>query len=543
MYTCNVCAEDSKKPLISCHACEFEACVICHKRFLLDVSSPQCMSCREDWPHAFLCMRFPGTFINGPLKKHRANILFDIEVSRLPEVQEEARLQRVVDEVDDRLKVLRAEEKHANDFLKKVRDVFYYSSEGPFRNMQMAHENGLCSCVHFIGCSSRMSARECSGIHCFPCVTCRSKAMYASLVKDTLEVFPFLETHSLSPESVHRTIKTNMPQCARVQDEWSDTMKRLKLEIRDVKHTVKDAKSKLKEVSYDTATPTFTSRCPKNTCNGFVSHGTCGLCDAKICVHCEEIKNDPHACDPEKVKTVKFIKSDTKPCPKCSTLIHKIHGCDQMFCTVCKVTFSWNSGCIQTRGTFHNPHYFDWLFSPQGGGVGQADGMLVLYMTDVAPRFDSVELNLSAPSMYSRTADVHHVVRDMFTAIGECEQAPPNEPDNKDIRIRYMNQRITEETFKKTLVKREKEFNMRSELHRILTGFGIAMNQTMTNLVMTLSSMYVTADARDVYLTAFREILDTYKKALKENTSTLRRYKSTAIAYDLPILSLHGLAL
>ena len=109
----------------------------------------------------------------------------------------------------------------------------------------------------------------------------------------------------------------------------------------------------------------FIMACPDDDCRGYLSSGyKCEMCKLFTCSHCLKIigpdkNNHNHVCDEDDVKTADFIKSTTKPCPGCGERIYKIEGCDQMWCTVCKVAFSWRTGA-RVNGVIHNPHFYAW---------------------------------------------------------------------------------------------------------------------------------------------------------------------------------------
>lgn len=77
----------------------------------------------------------------------------------------------------------------------------------------------------------------------------------------------------------------------------------------------------------------FVRACPADDCRGFLStQWKCGLCDARVCKECHEIKQigdteTEHTCKPESIETAKLLAKDTKACPKCAALIFKIEGC------------------------------------------------------------------------------------------------------------------------------------------------------------------------------------------------------------------------
>lgn len=93
------------------------------------------------------------------------------------------------------------------------------------------------------------------------------------------------------------------------------------------------------EYHNDVSLRTFTTICPMNDCNGYLSleDNKCGICNVIVCKECWEPlsvnkitlekTNQDHVCDPDVLANVKLIKEDTRGCPKCATTIYRIDGC------------------------------------------------------------------------------------------------------------------------------------------------------------------------------------------------------------------------
>ena len=117
----------------------------------------------------------------------------------------------------------------------------------------------------------------------------------------------------------------------------------------------------------------FIMPCPAENCKGYLSSQyKCEVCKLFTCPDCFEIighsKDDHHECKQNDLASAQLIKKETKPCPKCGVRIFKISGCDQMWCTECKVAFSWNTGKIVISGAIHNPHYYQYMRNNGGDG-------------------------------------------------------------------------------------------------------------------------------------------------------------------------------
>ena len=119
----------------------------------------------------------------------------------------------------------------------------------------------------------------------------------------------------------------------------------------------------------------YIKKCSKNGCIGFINEDhVCGLCESEFCKKCNEVMEnaETHVCDQATADTVQLLNKDTKNCPniECNIPITKIDGCDQMFCTKCKVVFSWKTGETVKKGEkIHNPHYYQYMRDMNNGVI------------------------------------------------------------------------------------------------------------------------------------------------------------------------------
>ncbi len=207
----------------------------------------------------------------------------------------------------------------------------------------------------------------------------------------------------------------------------------------------------------------LTIKCPCDECRGYVDSDTmkCGVCTSNICKECYEKKEDEgHTCDPNTVETVKMMKKDTKNCPKCKVGIHKIEGCDQMYCVQCHTAFSWRTGEI-VIGHIHNPHYYEYLRRTGGGEAPRREigdipcgGLPTIYYVSAITKDKEI---------HDMHMNLTHIERE------EMRNYRTNRiENNRDIRIDFLNNKITEKQFKTTLQRREKEMEKKQEILQVL---------------------------------------------------------------------------
>lgn len=87
---CNICCEKLNKghrKEVKCPYCDFICCLSCFKRYLLDSTDLDCMSCHKELSLNFIKETTPKNFHNGEYREKRAKDLLSKEKSLLPSTQ------------------------------------------------------------------------------------------------------------------------------------------------------------------------------------------------------------------------------------------------------------------------------------------------------------------------------------------------------------------------------------------------------------------------------------------------------------------------
>jgi hypothetical protein len=228
------------------------------------------------------------------------------------------------------------------------------------------------------------------------------------------------------------------------------------------------------------ATRKFIRCCPVADCRGFLStQWKCGLCNTWTCPECNEVigldkTESNHVCLESNLKTAELLKKDSRACPKCAAMIFRISGCPVMFCTNCHTGFNWNTG-LEHKGQIHNPHYFEYMRSrqqdPQEEEVltneimnehtcnGQ-DVPRVKLLMDLERKlfagYNNPKSNSISRIIEYRAHVMDMVIPNLLPGINIADL-------NRDLRISYLLNDITEKNFKMALQQREKMENKKND--------------------------------------------------------------------------------
>jgi hypothetical protein len=177
-------------------------------------------------------------------------------------------------------------------------------------------------------------------------------------------------------------------------------------------------------------------------------------------LHCHELATEPHVCSPDIVESVQLLARDTKRCPNCAVPIFKTSGCDQMWCTHCNNAFDWKTGEL-VRGIIHNPHYYQYVEN-HGGAVRAPDDCMAQFVT-----YDELVAVLRAVecpnAMFHQLVEVYRYMIHYHQV--ELPRLPTrfDHDANIDLRIRFLENELTEEEFKTKLQRRQKDTEKKIE--------------------------------------------------------------------------------
>jgi hypothetical protein len=220
--------------------------------------------------------------------------------------------------------------------------------------------------------------------------------------------------------------------------------------------------------------------CPYTDCHGFLEKNyECLMCKSKTCRECLEIKREQHKCVSDVLESMRVIKKDSKNCPGCGSIIYRISGCIQMFCTMCHVAFNWKTLQIET-GVVHNPHYFDYqrqqqLPVPVLGLCGRQLNNEFSINFAIKFRFD-------APKIVTIVYNILHISHVWMPSLQRFLR--PVEPaiEYQDLQIRYIENNINQQQFKRLLVARKKRKEMNQDIYELLEMYAATMSDLIFNL-------------------------------------------------------------
>jgi hypothetical protein len=230
---------------------------------------------------------------------------------------------------------------------------------------------------------------------------------------------------------------------------------------------------------------TFTRKCTFEGCHGWLSSAwKCGLCDNYTCNDCYVIKGKDHdadhTCNKDDLETAKLIRASSKPCPKCGEAIEKSEGCDMMFCTTCHTPFSWKTLQIITRGSVHNPHYFEWRNRVGAGAAGGAhaaeplpcggmptDNFIFKKAGQPANYILSVTTREAIGRRYRVTSHIENVVAPDYTNHTEVQ-------NTEQYRIKYLLNQMTKEQIESILQRQETTRERHKAIRDVLDTYLVA---------------------------------------------------------------------
>lgn len=246
-----------------------------------------------------------------------------------------------------------------------------------------------------------------------------------------------------------------------------------------------ELEGKLKSLNIETQN--FIKKCTVQNCPGFLnSKWKCGMCNNETCKHCHDVlqntTNENHKCNPENVETVKLLSRDSRGCPKCATPIFKIDGCDQIFCTLCHTAFSWNTGKIES-GVIHNPHFMELqekqernLLEIRCGREIDRNILIYLYKLRLNPQ-DNLMYLIAAATSNIRQTDLPKYANGTIN-------------DNFDLRFKFLESTISEESFKLSLHKRHKENSKKQEIAHLLNMYTNCVTEIIYRFIFELQQNY-----------------------------------------------------
>jgi hypothetical protein len=466
---CVICTEKyTPNASATCVYCQYTTCRTCVRTYVLNENIPQCMNCKKPWTREHQNAILKPIFVNGELKKHLEQVLFDRERSQFPatmSVIEDRRLTRKLmyerNVLTEEVSVLQMTERCIRTKMRELSALKRDAEIAPKMHPDISAEN--------IDNQIKELQKD-------------SDTLFRTQISHKSRRLIYVNRLFHVPPEQRRIIVEN-------QIEGADP--------EDILHTIQTARQS------GAVRRHFVRACPIETCRGFLStQWKCGLCETHTCSTCHVPKTaEEHTCNPDDVATAELLAKDTRPCPKCGTGIFKIDGCDQMWCIECHSAFSWRTGQLEL-GHVHNPHFFEYqrrigtnarniLDMPCDAlNPDRYHGILHNYVRILLNRdtkklkakrgipADDVEIE---SDLTRKTTDVAMSLPTFVGMLARYRQDAIQ--NNLELRVKYLTEEINEDQFRSSLFRDAKKFNVDREIGQVIQTVVFAMTDILNRAI------------------------------------------------------------
>ena len=432
---CDICIEASSRYL-ECNVCNLIFCSTCFIRHQMDSSKDeiQCMKCSKTFEDEYLFNRLPKRILNN-LKNRKKDLLFQKEKTFFPQTQYLAKFDKQINTL-----ILPTISNIESDLI-QIERCMVESNYDKRINLRIKHK-GMVRSLYFL-------------------------KTFANSWKTKFTVY--------NPVGGFQKIISHYVDSKQYELIWDCIPREIKcngyLFNRNLRYLRNDSIKDETKQRFE-----HVLSCNESNCKGFVmkSDWACGICNTQYCKKCFHKVHINHVCSQENIDSAAFILKTSKACPKCATRIHKISGCDQMFCTHCNTAFSWNTLEIET-GVVHNPHFFEWQNRTEYTLADECNDNRIdivrlvrhcekLYGFSFSSTLNSKNIDNLDCNTYSNIRFLSYllVVYRLALHIEAVEinrrfhNNDESQSFNMDLRIKYLNNDIDENHYKKILHKRFK---------------------------------------------------------------------------------------
>jgi hypothetical protein len=203
-----------------------------------------------------------------------------------------------------------------------------------------------------------------------------------------------------------------------------------------------------------------------------------------------------------------MLAKDSKPCPKCQSLIFRISGCDQMWCTQCHTAFNWKTGRLEKN--IHNPHFYEWQRKNAANGTAlrnpgdvECGRELTHYTSDAiqsaarrhsylckttTEKYNNWRNETQIRTIHKYDEKINIICNIVRNSIHNIRVELPNFQTNyvernQDLRVKYLENLISEEEFKMLIQRNDKKNRKNTEVAQVIQLANTALTDIIYRII------------------------------------------------------------